>query len=126
MHIIVSYDIFIRFQQKQSILTIKCYTTKHLWLYLLQEAKTGALKILGDQVRQNPNQMVYESSKVIDLLRTGNYAFPFVSLLFKNDWEALNLTSVSRFSILAWCFSWVAPATCLLLTNLNWTGNVDF
>lgn len=47
-------------------------------IVILKEAKTGDFKILGDQVRRNPKQLVQKSSEIIALLRTGHYAFPFV------------------------------------------------
>lgn len=46
-----------------------------------QEAQTGTLKILADQVRHNPDRLLNNIQKGITLLETGRYALPFVKIV---------------------------------------------
>lgn len=44
-----------------------------------KDAETGALKVLGDQVRTNPDRIASSVPKLYSRLQSGNFAFPFVS-----------------------------------------------
>ena len=46
---------------------------------LSKDAETGALKVLGDQVRSNPDRIASSVPKLYSRLESGNFAFPFVS-----------------------------------------------
>jgi hypothetical protein len=45
-----------------------------------KDAKTGVMKILGDQVRNNPDRILNSVPKVNSQIATGRYAFPFVRI----------------------------------------------
>ncbi len=45
-----------------------------------KDAKTGVMKILGDQIRNNPDRILNSVPKVNSRIATGRYAFPFVSI----------------------------------------------
>jgi ionotropic glutamate receptor len=47
--------------------------------HLPKDAKSGALKVIGDQVRSNPDRIASSVPKVYGRLESGNFAFPFVS-----------------------------------------------
>ena len=48
------------------------------FFFICQEAKTGTLKILGDQVRQYPERLFTDQSKINVRLLTGRFAYPHV------------------------------------------------
>ncbi|XP_046452807.1 uncharacterized protein LOC124200581 [Daphnia pulex] len=47
----------------------------------IMDAKSGPLKILGDQVRRNPSRLLKNMLQVETLLETGHYALPIASYL---------------------------------------------
>jgi hypothetical protein len=49
--------------------------------FVFQDAKSGPLKILRDQVRRNPSRLLKNMLQVETLLETGHYALPFASYI---------------------------------------------
>ncbi len=47
-----------------------------------QQAKSGIYKVLGDQVRSEPDRIFSDPFKLQAKLETGHFAYPFVSFKF--------------------------------------------
>ena len=58
---------------------IKNHSPKNIFtVSFVQKATSGVYKVLGDQARRNPDQIVGDPFKLSAKLETGRYAFPFV------------------------------------------------
>jgi hypothetical protein len=64
------------------LLSLKCFLCCAVWnhsQHFSKESKSGASKILADQIRNNPDQISSSLSDVNNRMETERYAFPFVS-----------------------------------------------
>lgn len=73
---------------KQILVTFSPHSyTYSVWLchffFICQEAKTGTLKILGDQLRQYPERLFTDQSQINVRLLTGRFAYPHVYNIHK-------------------------------------------
>ncbi len=50
-----------------------------MYYIVIQKAKSGIYKLIGDRARSKPNQIFNEPFQLNAALATGRYAFPFVS-----------------------------------------------
>lgn len=69
--ILVSLDL-------KSILPSRFSQTKYINYH--QSSTSGALKILSDQAKQNPNRLFNSLAKLLPYLMTKRYAFPYVNM----------------------------------------------
>ncbi|XP_046636082.1 glutamate receptor ionotropic, delta-1-like isoform X1 [Daphnia pulicaria] len=60
-----------------------------------KDAKTGVMKILGDQVRNNPDRILNSVPKVNSQIATGRYAFPFLQT-FSNNYVASDFKKTGK------------------------------
>ncbi|XP_046636084.1 ionotropic receptor 93a-like isoform X2 [Daphnia pulicaria] len=61
----------------------------------IRDAKTGVMKILGDQVRNNPDRILNSVPKVNSQIATGRYAFPFLQT-FSNNYVASDFKKTGK------------------------------
>ncbi|EFX79723.1 hypothetical protein DAPPUDRAFT_103904 [Daphnia pulex] len=97
---VIAQQIRVKFDHFQLLSSLKCFICfallNHSQHFSTKESKSGASKILGDQIRNNPDRILSNSlADVNNRMETERYAFPFLQTI-SNDYVASDFKKTGK------------------------------